>query len=93
MTKEDLKKANELNQAYLRTDEAFSNIDVFKVEHEQSEKDLNLSKVGSGWVSIPAHRKSEVLNLVWDIAKQEYDKARHDFEYFNPQSITEKSDS
>lgn len=84
MKKEDLNRANELNQAYSKANTIFNEIDLFKTEHENSDKDLNLSNVGSGWVTIPAHRKTEVLNLVWDIAKQEYDKARKEFEDFNP---------
>lgn len=86
MTKEDLKNANDLNQIYLRADQNFSDIDAFKTDHEQSDKELHLSKAGSGWVSIPAHRKTEVLSLVWDIAKEEYDQARQNFENFKPQS-------
>lgn len=86
MTREDLKKANELNQAYSKADNIFSDIDTFKTEHEQSQNDLSLSKVGSGWVTIPKHRKIEVLNLVWDIAKEEYDKAKIEFENFKPKS-------
>ncbi|MGX9985857.1 hypothetical protein [Soonwooa purpurea] len=84
MTKEDLKKANELNQSYLRADESFTNIDNWKTAHENSERDLSLSNVDSGWVTIPNHRKQEVLDLVWDIAKDLYDKAREEFEAFNP---------
>jgi hypothetical protein len=84
MTEETLKKANELKKNLNSKDKAFDEVNAWKAEHEESNKHLSLANVGHGWITISAEKKEAILNLVWDIAKTEYEEAKKQFEDFTP---------
>lgn len=87
MNKADLDKANALHQDLRKKEEIYNEVVEWKIQHEEHEpnKHLSLSNVGYGWISIPAEKKKEVLNLVHDITLKEFKDADKRFKAFQPQ--------
>jgi hypothetical protein len=85
MTETSLKIANELKMKLNSAAENYEQVQAWRNEHLESDKNLSFSKVGSGWVGIPAATKGEVLDLVHDIAFTLYVTAKADFENYKPE--------
>lgn len=85
MNKSDLDKANELSSDLRKKEEKYNDALLWKEEHEATpEKQLSLSNVGHGWISIPADKKQIVLDFVHDILLKEFMDADKLFKGFQP---------
>lgn len=76
MTKEVLNEANALNYKQVKAKENFEECVAWIDAHlKNPEKELSLSKIGHGWLSIPAAKKLRVLDLVHEILAEEQSQA------------------
>lgn len=85
MTEKDLEKAYDLKRKSDKAFEDWQNLIALKDEHFHNlQKDLSLSKIGSGWVRTHWEDKPEVLDLLLKKAKARFDKAIEEFRNYQP---------
>lgn len=87
MTEKELATAYSLKQ---KKDKAFNDwqdLIILKDEHSlKPEKELSLSKISHGWVSVHFDDKVEVFDLLLKKAKARYDEAVEVFKNYQPQN-------
>lgn len=85
MKQDSLDKANELDRVLRKAKSDYEDMVLWRGEHmNNNEKDLSLSNVGHGWISIPSESKQDIIFHVETIVTDNYKLAQKNFDEYKP---------